>query len=223
MKKRVSTTVCVLMLIWIIQSAISSIALAASNVSDGTYSIDYVITKAENDSASMANDYFEKPAILKVKNGEITAQIQMNHSKWITVFKTAKGTDFPSAEVIKSNQVEDTRVVQFAIEDISKPLLSKIHVTVKDIDYDHDYTIRFLFDTNTLKLTESAAKVDTTSKALVSSSTSVSSKIGVAQQEKIVVNPQTGDDTPMKLLVGVLIVSGASIAALLISKRRRVQ
>lgn len=220
MKKKVSQLTFVLMLIWIMQSAFSSIALAADNMSDGTYSIDYVITKAENDSASMANDYFEKPAILKVKNGVITAQFQMNHSKWITVFRTAKGTDFPNAEVIQNNQDEDTRVVQFAMEDISKPLLSKIHVTVKDIDYDHDYTIRFLFDAKTLKLTESAPAV-TKSKEPVSNSTTVSSKTVTAQQGKVALNPQTGDDTPITLLVAVLILSGASIAAILISKHRR--
>lgn len=65
---------------------------AAPSLSDGTYTIDYVITKAENDSVSMANDYFEKPAILTVKNGTVTAQIQLNHSKWITVSKRLSTT-----------------------------------------------------------------------------------------------------------------------------------
>ncbi|MGQ0419112.1 NEAT domain-containing protein [Bacillus sp. HC-Mk] len=34
---------------------------ASAKLADGTYDINYVIQKAENDSASMANDYFEKP------------------------------------------------------------------------------------------------------------------------------------------------------------------
>ncbi|SDE60603.1 heme uptake protein IsdC [Paenibacillus sp. UNCCL117] len=129
---------------------------AASALADGTHTVSYVITKAENDSVSMANDYFEKPAALTVKNGDITARIQLNHSKWITVFKTAAGGEFSDAKVVGSDKDEDTRIVQFKIEDLSKPLLSKIHVTVPDIDYDHDYTIRFVFDQKTLKSTGAA-------------------------------------------------------------------
>ncbi|PUA36963.1 heme uptake protein IsdC [Paenibacillus elgii] len=131
---------------------------AASDLADGTYTIDYTIVKAENESASMANDYFEKPASLQVKKGEITAQIQMNHSKWITMFKVPDKGDFADAKVIKSDENEDTRVVEFKLDDLSKPFLSKIHVTVESINYDHDYTIRFIFDTKKLKKVESAAK-----------------------------------------------------------------
>nr|WP_163853780.1 heme uptake protein IsdC [Paenibacillus elgii] len=131
---------------------------AASDLADGTYTIDYTIVKAENESASMANDYFEKPATLQVKKGEITAQIQMNHSKWITMFKVPDKGDFADAKVIKSDENEDTRVVEFKLDDLSKPFLSKIHVTVESINYDHDYTIRFMFDTKKLKKVELAAK-----------------------------------------------------------------
>lgn len=133
-------------------------AQAASDLADGTYTIDYTIVKAENESASMANDYFEKPATLQVNKGEITAQIQMNHSKWITMFKVPDKGDFADAKVIKSDEKEDTRFVEFKLDDLSKPLLSKIHVTVESINYDHDYTIRFIFDTKKLKKVESAAK-----------------------------------------------------------------
>lgn len=38
--------------------------VAAQLAESGTYDINYVIQKAENDSTSMANDYFEKPAKL---------------------------------------------------------------------------------------------------------------------------------------------------------------
>ncbi|UQZ85025.1 Iron-regulated surface determinant protein C precursor [Paenibacillus konkukensis] len=132
-------------------------AAQAADLSDGTYTIDYTIKQAQNDSVSMANDYFEKPAKITVKNGEMTMQIQMNHSKWITVFKVPDKDDFVDGKVINSDADNDTRAVEFKVEDISKPLLSKIHVTVKDIDYDHDYTIRFVFDVNSLKNTGAAA------------------------------------------------------------------
>ncbi|MCR8635639.1 heme uptake protein IsdC [Paenibacillus radicis (ex Xue et al. 2023)] len=126
-------------------------AHAAATLSDGSYTIDYSVKKAENDSVSMANDYFEKPAKVFVKNGEMTVQLQMNHSKWITLFKVPANGGFADAPVLSSDKAEDTRVVSFKVDDLSKPLLSKIHVTVESIDYDHDYTIRFVFDDKSIK------------------------------------------------------------------------
>ncbi|WP_139992721.1 heme uptake protein IsdC [Paenibacillus paridis] len=128
-------------------------AVHAAEVEDGTYTIDYVIKKAEDESASMANDYWEKPAKVIVENGKITMQIVVNHSKWVTEFKTPDGSGgYANTKVISSNKSEDSRVTQFSVPDLSSTMLSKIHVTVPDIDYDHDYTIRFDFDQKSMKL-----------------------------------------------------------------------
>ncbi|KPV55286.1 hypothetical protein QJ48_33990 [Paenibacillus sp. A3] len=208
-------------------------AQAASDLADGTYTIDYTIVKAENESASMANDYFEKPATLQVKKGEITAQIQMNHSKWITMFKVPEKGDFADAKVIKSDEKEDTRVVEFKLDDLSKPLLSKIHVTVESINYDHDYTIRFIFDTKKLKKVESAAK-QASDKAGVSAasakpeakaeaavkaehttpaaSTKPVAAADAAKQptDKVMLsadNPQTGDKAPLAFFTALFFIS----------------
>ncbi|MEK8131498.1 heme uptake protein IsdC [Paenibacillus filicis] len=260
MIKRLALPSFVFALLFALQILVSPAVQAVSDLADGTYSIDYVITKAENESASMANDYFEKPAVLTVKGGEITAQVQVNHSKWITIFKTAAGTDFPDAKVIKTDKEEDTRVVQFKIEDLSKPLLSKIHVTVPDIDYDHDYTIRFLFDQKTLKNTGKAKAAEpaknepaaagstkntdpakSTASQAAGSSKAVPGKTGANSSEQApaaggksaeagksgqgatatVVNPQTGDEAPLAVLTGLLIVSGLFIITQLRGKHRR--
>lgn len=181
MKKSLALPSLFLTLAFILCLFFASGAQAASDLADGTYTIDYTIVKAENESASMANDYFEKPATLQVKKGEITAQIQMNHSKWITMFKVPDKGDFADAKVIKSDENEDTRVVEFKLDDLSKPLLSKIHVTVESINYDHDYTIRFIFDTKKLKKVESAAK-QASDKA--GASTSAAEKTGAVKAEK---------------------------------------
>ncbi|WP_269431265.1 heme uptake protein IsdC [Paenibacillus algorifonticola] len=149
-------------------------AAYAENMADGTYTIDYVIKKAEDGSASMANDYWEKPAKVIVENGKITVQLQINHSAWVTEFKVPGGGGFVNTKVVSSSKANDTRVVQFSVDDLSKTMLSKIHVTVPDIDYDHDYTIRFDFDTNSLKLVskaETPATTETTPKPAESAAT----------------------------------------------------
>jgi heme uptake protein IsdC len=130
-------------------------AEAASDLADGTYTLSYTITKAENDSVSMANDYFEKPATLFVKNGQIDMQIAINHSKWVTQFKVPDKASFVDAKIISSDSAADKRVVRFQVNDLSKPIISKIHVTVESIDYDHDYTIRFVVDEKSIKNTAS--------------------------------------------------------------------
>ena len=47
----------------------------------------------------MANDYFEKPAKLIVKNGEMRVQVPMNHSAWIKNLKHQR----TETSLIKSN------------------------------------------------------------------------------------------------------------------------
>ena len=121
---------------------------ASAKLADGTYDINYVIKKAENDSASMANDYFEKPAKLIVKNGEMRVQIPMNHSAWITEFKAPENGNFVDAKVVSKDESADKRTVEFKIDDLSKPAGVKIHVVVPNVNYDHHYTIRFAFDAN---------------------------------------------------------------------------
>lgn len=120
----------------------------SAQLADGTYDINYVIQKAENDSASMANDYFEKPAKLVVKNGEMRVQIPMNHSAWITEFKAPENGNFVDAKVVSKDESADKRTVEFKVDDLSKPAAVKIHVVVPNVNYDHNYTIRFAFDAN---------------------------------------------------------------------------
>ena len=121
---------------------------ASAKLADGTYDINYVIKKAEDDSASMANDYFEKPAKLIVKNGEMRVQVPMNHSAWITEFKAPENGNFVDSKVISKDEAADKRTVEFKVDDLSKPLGVKIHVVVPSANYDHHYTVRFAFDAN---------------------------------------------------------------------------
>ncbi len=135
--------------------------MAAADLADGTYTANYLILKAENDSVSMANDYWEKPATVTIKDGKATVRVTINHSFWVTEFKVpGSGGSFVNTKVVSSNKKADTRLVEFPA-DITEPILSKIHVTVEEIDYDHDYTIRFVFEHDSFKLVKGAAPAQT--------------------------------------------------------------
>lgn len=118
---------------------------------DGYYEIDYEVLNADNDSVSMANDYFDKPATLSVEDGERTVQIGINHSNWVVGLQAPEGDDFVDVDVVSEDEEEDVRIVQFVLdedENLDEPVEMKMHIVVDVLeeDYDHHYTARFQFD-----------------------------------------------------------------------------
>ncbi|HDR4901107.1 heme uptake protein IsdC [Bacillus cereus] len=196
----------------------------SAQLADGTYDINYVIQKAENDSASMANDYFEKPAKLVVKNGEMRVQIPMNHSAWITEFKAPENGNFVDAKVVSKDESADKRTVEFKIDDLSKPAAAKIHVVVPNVNYDHNYTIRFAFDAN-VKVIGGENKATAVTKN--SDQTKTDTKVEEVKKEESKEvnketnkgtnesaktekndNPKTGDEARIGLFATLLLISG---------------
>ncbi|HDR8185349.1 TPA: heme uptake protein IsdC [Bacillus thuringiensis] len=198
----------------------------SAQLADGTYDINYVIQKAENDSASMANDYFEKPAKLVVKNGEMRVQIPMNHSAWITEFKAPENGNFVDAKVVSKDESADKRTVEFKIDDLSKPAAAKIHVVVPNVNYDHNYTIRFAFDANVKAVggenketattkNNDQTKTDTKVKEEVNKETNKEANKGTNESGKAektdnpkTDNPKTGDEARIGLFVVLILISG---------------
>ncbi|OTW74795.1 heme uptake protein IsdC [Bacillus thuringiensis serovar cameroun] len=194
---------------------------ASAKLADGTYDINYVIQKAENESASMANDYFEKPAKLVVKNGEMKVQVPMNHSAWITEFKAPENGNFVDAKVVSRDEAADKRTVEFKVDDLSKPLGVKIHVVVPSANYDHHYTIRFAFDANVKAVggdngvvaatkNNDQAKTDTQvkeekTKVENKEANKETNESGKAEKTD---NPKTGDEARIGFFAALLLVSG---------------
>ncbi|HEY4624135.1 MAG TPA: NEAT domain-containing protein, partial [Solibacillus sp.] len=69
-------------MIWMMAMSLPTHSEAA--IADGTYSLNYQVNQPGSNSASMANDYFLKPAKLVVKNGKMTMQITIKNSSWVT-------------------------------------------------------------------------------------------------------------------------------------------
>ncbi|CAH2461525.1 MULTISPECIES: heme uptake protein IsdC [Bacillus] len=198
---------------------------ASAKLADGTYDINYVIKKAEDDSASMANDYFEKPAKLIVKNGEMRVQVPMNHSAWITEFKAPDNGNFVDSKVISKDEAADKRTVEFKVDDLSKPLGVKIHVVVPSANYDHHYTVRFAFDANVkavggdnnvaaatknndetkkdTQVKEEKTKVD--NKETNKDTKKETNESGKAEK---IDNPKTGDEARIGLFAALVLISG---------------
>jgi len=161
--KRVTTS---FMLAILVAFSFSPFPIAHGEESEGYYEMDYEVLSADDDSVSVANDYFDKPATLIVENGERTMQISINHSEWVVGLQAPQGDDFVDVDVVSQDDTEDTRIVEFKIEedhDWVDPVEMKMHIIVDVLeeDYDHHYTARFAFDPDSM--TEvSASEVEDT-------------------------------------------------------------
>lgn len=185
----------------------------AASVNDGTYSVNYTVLKAEGNAVSMANDYWLKPAKVIVKNGKLTVQMTIKNSSWVTEFKVPGNGGFVDTTVLSTNKKANTRLVQFQAQSLSKPIKSKIHVTVKSADYDHDYTIQLKFDESSIKSLSSNSSNETAgtteSNQQPKESTKKSDSSTHTKQEE---NPQTGDSSQMGWLLLLVLCSGGFLA-----------
>ena len=136
-------------------------AAAAGELADGTYSAQFEVRKPDDDSVSIANDYWQKPAEVIVKDGKYTIRMTVTKSDWITEFKVESNGSYSDTKVVSSSKTDNTRTVEFAAADIASPVFSKIHVIVPEINYNHGYTIRFVFDASSVKLIKAAATPST--------------------------------------------------------------
>lgn len=125
----------------------SSAALA-----DGTYSINYQVNKPGSSSASIANDYFAKPAKLIVHNGSYKIQLTIKNSSWVTEFNPPGG-----ASVVASNAGADSRTVQFSVSNFNA-LTVGMQVDIDNINYHHGYSTDFVFNEGSIQLIEAAQK-----------------------------------------------------------------
>ncbi|UTR15449.1 heme uptake protein IsdC [Salipaludibacillus sp. LMS25] len=168
--------------------------LADEELADGTYTIPYTVLHADNDSASMANDYWEKPATIIVSNGQMKAQMTINHSSWVTEFKVPSNGSFQDVTVISTDEAADKRVVEFPISSLSTPLESKIHVTVEDINYDHDYTIRLSFDLDSIQTVSLAESASNETEETTDDSSSNNDETTNETASGATENPETSDN-----------------------------
>lgn len=176
--------------IWLSMMGWSYAAYAAEELADGTYTANYFVLKAENDAVSMANDYWEKPATVTVSEGKATVRLMINHSEWVTEFKVPSGSSYTNVKVVSDDKLENKRLVEFAA-DITNPIMSKIHVTVPEIDYDHDYTIRLVFDNDSFKLIQAAGMDSTSAPAAKPTATLVPSVAPAAKAPSAAMKPET--------------------------------
>ncbi|MBP2078636.1 heme uptake protein IsdC [Oceanobacillus polygoni] len=234
--KRVLT---VLLIICFAFLSLSINVSAATDLADGTYTVDYTILHADNDSASIANDYWNKPATVTIDGDTTTVQLTLNHSTWITEYQTPSGGGFSDVRVVSTNEGnaepgDNTRVVEFTVDNLAEIIPAKIHVIVPDIDYDHNYTIRHSFDLNSATLISGGESSEDDSDLSTSSTDSNATNENSNDNDntsesatdsneagagKTVENPPTSDSSLITWATLLLVVSGLYLVSRVVMKR----
>ncbi|KAA0966897.1 hypothetical protein FQ087_11980 [Sporosarcina sp. ANT_H38] len=172
----------------------------AADLSKGTYVVDYEMLQAENDSVSIANDYFEKPAILTIDKDGQYLQFTVNHAKWVKFIKSTNGESFADVHTVSDDLENDKRVIAFKIDGaITEPLLMQMHVVIEEMkpSYDHKYSVRLNLDLESMEVTDAPAVVV---------------NAPVAESKSADTNETQGEPTSNKALIYVLLVIISIIA-----------
>ncbi|MED0996861.1 NEAT domain-containing protein [Bacillus mobilis] len=120
-------------------------------IKDGEYSINFKALKDQSEEISMMNTYTKSPGVLKVKDGKKYVSFTLTNSAWITKFEFEKNGSFVDASVVSEDKKADTRVVEVAVDDLSKKLNAKVKVDIDSMNYHHFYDIQFAFDKGSIK------------------------------------------------------------------------
>ena len=164
--------------------------------------------QAENDSVSIANDYFEKPAKLTIDKDGQYLQFTVNHAKWVQFIKSASGESFADVDVVSEDLENDKSVIAFKVDgDITEPLLMQMHVIIKEMEpqYDHKYSVRLKLDLATMEVTDAPAVVVNTP---------------VVESKSAGTNEKQDEPTSNKAVIYVLLAVIAIIAILFVRKIR---
>ncbi|EUJ35470.1 heme uptake protein IsdC [Brochothrix campestris] len=206
----------------IITMAVCNIFLATPSkaaIADGNYKVNYTVLDSEASSASMANDYFDKPAALTVTDGKATLDLQVNHSTWITGLTVAGS----QGQVLSSSKSADTRKVRFNIGEAkqSLPATIKVDIDNESLNYHHNYKINLSLDLSTTDeataATSKTTKTDDSSDAAVSKTDTNTSATGQTSAAKVA-NPKSGDTNSLALYGGLALVAAVG---LIISRKKR--
>ncbi|WP_426393065.1 heme uptake protein IsdC [Mammaliicoccus sciuri] len=197
--------------------------VASADVKDGTYDVDYTVLKHGTSDVSIANDYFNKPGKLVVKNGEKQLQLTMNHSHWI------KGitVDGSAESIVSEDKGSDVRTSSFKVNSTSGQLAGTIDVYINEkVDgkpflYDNKYKITF----DVKEPSDQAAAVssnddskNSTTAASSSSNSSTPSK-GSTTTSQDVKNPQTSAGTPVMITVLPIVAGMLLVVTFMFNKK----
>ncbi|WP_249860713.1 NEAT domain-containing protein [Paenibacillus konkukensis] len=124
---------------------------SSSSLSDGQYTVNFMIKKYGTDERSVMQDYVISPGVLTVDAGQKYFSFTLKQSKEITSFKTMVDGGLAETQVINRSEEKNTRDVQFPVTDLSSRLKGWVKVDWAEFNYFHTYDVEIAFDLSSAK------------------------------------------------------------------------
>lgn len=119
---------------------------------NGEYTIEFNILHADKRNASIAEGYWNQPATVFIKDGDIRVQTTINKHAWVTEFAVSYNGQMNEVKTISVDEAANSRVTEFQIANFTDLVESNVSVSIAEINYDHSYTMYFKFKPETLTL-----------------------------------------------------------------------
>lgn len=124
-------------------------AAAASNLTDGQYTLNVNILKDGTNESSVMNQYINKSTLLIVENGQQYVQLSIKNDVGEIEFKVEENGKLVNVKTI--SETSQYKVVQFKVGDLTKKLNAWVKISIPKISYFHDYNVQLTFDPKSIK------------------------------------------------------------------------
>lgn len=108
------------------------------------WTVDYVLLADGKNEPSMMNNYVNPTAKVIEKDGRYYAQMTILQSAWVTGLQVDyKGNQIEPKQV---SLLDNVRIVEFEVEDLTQPLRMWVKIDIPDISYYHQYYVQLAFN-----------------------------------------------------------------------------
>lgn len=111
-----------------------------------SFPIDYLVLKDGTNSESSMGKYTQKPAGLTVRDGKYYVSFTLTSSDMIPVLQYEKNGTYVDAVVVSTNADNNSRVVEFEVQDLTKKLNVQLSVDTKSNFGIMTHTVQFQFN-----------------------------------------------------------------------------
>jgi heme-binding NEAT domain protein len=123
---------------------------------NGEYTIGFSIMHADKKNASIAEGYWNQPAKVFIKDGNISVQTTINKHAWVSEFAISHNGSANEVKTLSVDEAVNTRITEFQVANFTDLVESNVSVYIEEIDYEHSYTMYFKFKPETLTLVKAA-------------------------------------------------------------------
>ncbi len=108
------------------------------------WAVDYVLLADGKNEPSIMNNYVNPIAKVIEKDGRYYVQMTILQSAWVTGLQVDdKGNQIEPKQV---SLLDNVRIVEFEVEDLTQPLRMWVKIDIPDISYHHQYFVQLAFN-----------------------------------------------------------------------------